>query len=177
MRLMPQFALPLTVLLLTIALAGSVALVIVYFEYCSRKNSFSKYSSSLRQLVFYSSGSVIGYNSGYNYTTDSSSALAVRGTFDFYFPVYEIIPDSISGDTTYNTTTRPTSITGGNYGVVGDNNEITKVEDNSTIINETNNTYYNPATGTTVPIVDWSYDYSDRSYKVTLENGDTATVT
>jgi len=28
-------ALPLTVLLLTIALAGSVALVIVYFEYCS----------------------------------------------------------------------------------------------------------------------------------------------
>jgi len=77
----------------------------------------------------------------------------------------------------FNTTTRPTSITGGNYGIVGDNNEITKVQDNSTIINETNNTYYNPATGTKVPITNWSYDYSDRSYKVTLENGDTATVT
>jgi len=82
-----------------------------------------------------------------------------------------------SDNTTYNTTTRPTSITGGNYGIVGDNNEITKVEDNSTIINETNNTYYNPATGMTVPIINWSYDYSDRSYTVTTESGDTATIT
>lgn len=73
--------------------------------------------------------------------------------------------------------TRPTSIIGGNYGIVGDNGQITKVEDNSTIINETNNTFYNPATGTTVPIVNWSYDYSDRSYKVTLESGDTSTIT
>ena len=56
-------------------------------------------------------------------------------------------------------------------------NNHTKVEDNSTIINETNNTFYNPATGQTVPIVNWSYDYSDRSYKVTLESGDTATIT
>lgn len=47
----------------------------------------------------------------------------------------------------------------------------------STIVNETNNTFYNPATGTTVPIANWSYDYSDRSYKVTLESGDTATIT
>ena len=78
---------------------------------------------------------------------------------------------------TYNINTRPTSISGGNYGIIGDNGQITKVEDNSTIINETNNTFYNPATGTTVPIVNWSYDYSDRSYKVTLESGDTATIT
>jgi len=89
----------------------------------------------------------------------------------------ELVCTPLNLPDTYSTTTRPTSITGGNYGIVGDNNEITKVEDNSTIINETNNTYYNPATGTTAPIVDWSYDYSDRSYKVTLENGDTATVT
>lgn len=74
-------------------------------------------------------------------------------------------------------TTRPTSISGGNYGIIGDNGQITKVEDNSTIINETNNTYYNPATGQTVPITGWTYDYSDRSYKVTLESGDTATIT
>lgn len=93
----------------------------------------------------------------------------------------ELIPDDeyfsglvvSSGDIN----TRPTSITGGNYGIVGDNGQITKVEDNSTIVNETNNTYYNPATGTTVPITGWSYDYSDRSYKVTLESGDTATIT
>ena len=83
--------------------------------------------------------------------------------------------DSLS--TIYNITTRPTSITGGNYGIVGDNGQIVKVEDNSTIVNETNNTYYNPATGTTSPIIDWSYDYSDRSYTVTTESGDTVTIT
>ena len=92
-------------------------------------------------------------------------------------PVYRITPVSSISSDTYNNTTRPTSITGGNYGIVGDNGQITKVEDNSTIINETNNTFYNPATGATVPIVNWSYDYSDRSYKVTLESGDTATIT
>lgn len=51
---------------------------------------------------------------------------------------------------TYNINSRPTSITG-DYGIIGDNGQIIKVEDNSTIINETNNTYYNPVTGTTSP--------------------------
>ena len=96
---------------------------------------------------------------------------------DVLNPIFELIPDSGLSGNTYNINTRPTSITGGNYGIVGDNGQITKVEDNSTIINETNNTFYNPATGQTVPITNWSYDYSDRSYKVTLESGDTATVT
>lgn len=81
-----------------------------------------------------------------------------------------------SGDI-YNINTRPTSFTGGNYGIVGDNGYIIKVEDNSTIVNETNNTYYNPATGQTGNITDWSYDYSDRSYTLTLEGDKTSTVT
>ena len=82
-----------------------------------------------------------------------------------------------SDDTRVSATTRPTSITGGNYGIVGDNGEITTITNNNQIINETNNTYYNPATGTTAPITEWSYDYSDRSYKVAVEGGDTYTVT
>lgn len=97
--------------------------------------------------------------------------------FECYFPVFEIIPDDAFSGSAYDITSRPTSISGGNYGIVGDNGQITKVEDNSTIINETNNTYYNPATGQTVPITDWSYNYEDRSYTVTTENGDTASVT
>lgn len=93
-----------------------------------------------------------------------------------YAPVYEFVPDtSISGDV-YNIATRPTSITGGNYGIVGDNGQITKVEGN-TIINETNNTVWNPVTGSTSNITDWSYDYSTRTYTVTLENGTTQTIT
>ena len=111
-----------------------------------------------------------------NLTVSAVSSAYISGTFTL--PAFEALPDTVvDKDTTYSTTTRPTSITGGNYGIVGDNGQITKVEDNSTIVNETNNTFYNPATGTTVPIVNWSYDYSDRSYKVTLESGDTATVT
>lgn len=97
----------------------------------------------------------------------------------YYLPIFEITPVSSilpTVNSIYNINTRPASITGGNYGIVGDNGQITRVEGN-TIVNETNNTYYNPSTGTTVPIVNWSYDYSDRSYKVTLESGDTVTVT
>ena len=95
--------------------------------------------------------------------------------------VIDVVPVASPSGDTYNTTTRPTSISGGNYGIVGDNGQITKVEDNSTIVNETNNTYYNPATGLTFPMTNWSYDYSDRSYRVdyTTSNttGDTVTNT
>ncbi|MCI9332412.1 MAG: hypothetical protein HFG05_09610 [Oscillibacter sp.] len=121
---------------------------------------------------FYSAGDLMNFTDRSSYRHTYSADLVYA-----YFPVYEVIPDTgLPGDT-YNINTRPTSITGRNYGIVGDNGQITKVEDNSTIINETNNTFYNPATGTTVPIVNWSYDYSDRSYKVILESGDTATIT
>ena len=142
------------------------------------------YSSSYGEASygFQPSGHLFEVRSGY-----PSSPLPVdtlsRITFysaTFYSPVFKVVPyDSIVDDVnaTYNINSRPTSISGGNYGIVGDNGQIIRVEDNSTIINETNNTFYNPATGTAAPIVNWSYDYSDRSYKVTLESGDTATIT
>lgn len=110
----------------------------------------------------------------------SASATVTFGTVQYHFPVYEIIPDSAvdtSAGGQYSVTTRPTSITGGNYGIIGDDGEITTITNNNQIINETNNTYYNPATGESKPIVDWSYDYGDRTYNVTLEGGDTVQVT
>lgn len=130
----------------------------------------------------YSSTKSVYYDIGASITASHMEASFVDKNAKFVFaqglpPVYEITPDTALSADTYNINTRPTSITGGNYGIVGDNGQITKVEDNSTIVNETNNTYYNPATGQTVPITGWSYDYSDRSYKVTLESGDTATIT
>ena len=97
-----------------------------------------------------------------------------------YLPAFEVIPDTAIDTTSggqYNINTRPTSITGGNYGIIGDDGEITTITNNNQIINETNNTYYNPATGESKPIVDWSYDYGDRTYNVTLEGGDTVQVT
>ena len=45
------------------------------------------------------------------------------------------------------------------------------------IVNETNNTIYNPATGETHTMSDWSYNYEDRSYTVTTQTGDTVTIT
>ena len=99
----------------------------------------------------------------------------------WYFPTYEIIPDtaiepgSTSSGDTYNINSRPTSITG-DYGIIGDNGQIIKVEGDK-IVNETNNTIYNPATGETHTMSDWSYNYEDRSYTVTTETGDTITIT
>ena len=91
------------------------------------------------------------------------------------FPVYEVIPDSALSGNQYNINTRPTSITGGNYGIVGDDGQLTIY--NGDIINETNSTFYNPVTNNTESITNWSYDYGDRSYNLTLESGDTVTVT
>lgn len=97
------------------------------------------------------------------------------GTASVPFPIYEVIPDTaISGDA-YTINSRPTSITG-DYGIIGDNGQIIKVEGDK-IVNETNNTYINPATGTTDTITDWSYDYSTRTYTLTLGGGTTTTVT
>ena len=97
--------------------------------------------------------------------------------FNVWFPVYEISLDVSLSGSTYNTTTRPTAITGGNYGIVGDNGQIINVTNNNPIINEINNTYYNPATGQTEKITNWTYDYSTRTYNITLESGAVVNVT
>ena len=143
---------------------------------------FTSVGNTVTSNEYYSSGSY-GYKSSggtiYSNLYDVSLAgesRVVTGYVYLYFPVYEIIPDTLTGDT-YSVTTRPTTITGGNYGIVGDNGQITTVTNNSSIINETNNTYYNPATGNSETVTNWTYDYSDRSYNITLESGDTVTVT
>lgn len=103
----------------------------------------------------------------------------VSVSFLIHLPVFEIIPDSVidfDSDAQYSVNSRPTTITGGNYGIVGDDNQVTTVTDNRQIVNETNNTYYNPATGQTGTITDWSYDYSSRIYNVTLDTGDKVSV-
>lgn len=110
----------------------------------------------------------------YGLSGDFSTAVSY-----WYFPFYEIIPDTAI-DTTltgqYGINSRPTAITGGNYGIVGDNGQITTVTNNNQIINETNNTYYNPATGQTQAITDWTYNYDGRIYDITLDTGDKVSV-
>lgn len=60
--------------------------------------------------------------------------------------------------------------------IIGDlsitkNNVTTKVE-NTSIINETNNTFYNPVTNNTYNMDGWTYDYSSRTYNFTINNVD-----
>ena len=120
----------------------------------------------------YPLGSLFYVDVGLDARSGSYSSLLISS----FFPIFEIIPDTAISGNIYNINTRPTSITGGNYGIVGDNGQITKVEGN-TIVNETNNTVWNPVTGSTSNITDWSYDYSTRTYTVTLDNGTTQTIT
>ena len=109
--------------------------------------------------------------SGFEFTAVSISIPDYCGRY------YSVVPDNLSSfeGFSYDVTSRPTSITG-DYGIIGDNGQITKV-DTTTIVNETNNTFTNPSTGTTSTITDWTYDYSDRSYDLTLDTGETVTVT
>ena len=57
------------------------------------------------------------------------------------------------------------------YGTTNNNGDVTTVNDNR-IINETNNTFYNPTTNETHNITDWNYDYSTRTYTISIDNGD-----
>ena len=105
-----------------------------------------------------------------------ASSSGLMSTYKCNRPYIEGVQVVPAGDTDYAITTRPTSIIG-NYGIIGDNGQITQVTDNSSIVNETTNQFFNPATGESATISDWTYNYEDRSYTVTTETGDTVTVT
>lgn len=93
-------------------------------------------------------------------------------------PVYRFTPApgaSIDFDATYNINTRVTNITGdvAYYDIDGNLQLAPSVN----IVSEGAKTYYNPVTNTTQQVTNWTYDYSDRSYKLELNTGDTTTVT
>ena len=87
--------------------------------------------------------------------------------------VFSVIPDTLDED--YSPSGRV-----GSFNIdltYTTNNNITNKVENTTIVNETNHTVYNPVTNTTTNITDWTYDYSDRSYTVTTDNSTTQTIT
>ena len=74
---------------------------------------------------------------------------------------------------------------GGDYTRIGNVDFTVAVQqDNDTvviedvfIVNETDNSVYNPVTDITSIITDWTYDFSNRSYDLTLDTGGKMTVT
>lgn len=78
-------------------------------------------------------------------------------------------------DSDYLQGSRVASISGtGSYGYVQDGQLYQSTTRD--IFNETTNTYNNPVTGDTSNIENWTYDYGDRSYTLTTDEGDTVTV-
>ena len=139
-------------------------------------------------------GSVTGinlYNSSFFAAAEISQGVKISctntGLFGFKFSsgfqswsfrtYVDIIPYTgvlpTSQDITINS--RPSSLNG-DYGIIGDDGSIIKVDGNM-IVDESSSTVYNPVTNTTLNYTDYAYDYSDRSYNLTLEDGSTMKVT
>lgn len=109
------------------------------------------------------------YSYEYHYCYPFNVSGQVYGfEIELFLPVFEVIPDTGFGDI-YNITTRATSITGDVY-YIDDGGQAVFAE-NVTIVNETNNTFYNPVTKETKPFGDWTYDYTDRRYTCNCDDG------
>lgn len=155
------------------------------FPFSSQHYTFSVYKSGSVSCTGYghSSGDLLYNSVDFDFSPSNSSRYvsnlnpgnsALSYTLVFTYPIFKVTPNSgvinITNDTTYNTNTRTGSITG-DYGIIGDNNQVTVVE-NQTIVNEAEGTYTNPATGRTLDLGSWSYDYGDRSYTLDLTDSE-----
>lgn len=114
------------------------------------------------------------FNTNYVDHPDETCNEILRLNLRFSVPVFKITPLDIDVDT-YTPDTRPTTIVG-DYAIVDNQGQVTIIKD-STIVNETTNNYYNPATGEGQAIKDWSYDYPSRTYTVTTDSNNTVTIT
>lgn len=130
-------------------------------EMTSSSGSVSTYSAnwSAGSMFHVEKGGIVYADKNLSISNGFYSAVHAK----VYFPVFSVTPDvSALVGHDYSVDTRPAAI-------------IT-VND-TTIINEDNSTFYNPVTEETYDMREWSYDYSDRSYHVTTNEGDTVTVT
>lgn len=142
------------------------------------------YSGSAGSASFY-------YRSGPSYTAFAGasfrpninnivSSRPVFGSISacLYLPVFKVVPSvDLSSDqwNFYVPNSRTGVITGG-LGIIGDNGSITQINNNY-VFNETNNTYYNPTNNTYNTVNQWYYDYTTRTYTLTLDTGETITLT
>lgn len=161
-------------------LAGPASALTFCQAYGSEQTRAYSYSESSAGTS-YAKGAIISYT--FAAPVLVSSSMSYITTFKSYYaqgyaPVYEVIPASELLPTivqNYGAGSRVGSING-DYGIIGDNGQINRV-DNQYIVNETDNSVYNPVTNTTNTVQSWNYDYSTRTYNVTYDNGITATIT
>lgn len=123
----------------------------------------------------YSSVSSVYYAQGVSKSFDGVISLGGIDSFSYFNvrwlpPVYKVVPDTSMSDS-YPASSRPGSL----VGLYGDVNG--EAFSNNQLINETNNTFWNPVTNTTYNMSGWTYDYSSRTYTITTDNSTTCTVT
>lgn len=157
---------------------------------------YQRIESRCGEGVFYStyqtlnlSGSyVVGsetYQAKDSIITDSSSTFGGIGDYYYtswqavnvsvYLPIYHVTPSSVFDGVDYTDNSRPASITG-DYGIINQGGDLSVVHDQS-IVNETDNSVYNPVTNETLSFDGWKYDYSTRTYTLSGGNNETTTVT
>ena len=121
------------------------------------------------------------FAAGNDFSGTTQASLSPGGKFSYFNLLFhpmlvKIKPLSglvdTSNDNSYGSSTRPGSSDFGFY--FGDDNKLL-LDNVANIVNEVNNTYYNPITNTTNNYNNWSYDYSSRTY--TLNNTDNSTTT
>lgn len=120
------------------------------------------------------SGEVLNASFPVHKTANSVSSVV----FQLFLPQYRVIPSVDFPD--INIIYAPSTRIGGinfNLATVDTGDNITNVFQNVQIVNEENNTFYNPATGQTSNIKSWTYDYHTRSYTLTLDDGSIVKVT
>lgn len=131
----------------------------------ARDTSGYKYSGS----AFYSAGSSKTFSFRSVYGQLYPSYIIVR----FNQPIFKVEPAvTVSG---YTPDTRFSNLNG-SLGYMDSSGKLTLIN-NTQIINETTNVYYNPITNNTQNITNWTYDYSDRSYHVTFEDNSVTNIT
>ena len=145
-----------------------------YYGHYSWRSEPSIYSPDMRVVgksTYYNAGDHLSTWGNFNVRSSGSHYLNLSVWFD----IVPLSAESVQFENNYNKTTRPTAISGA-YGVIDGDGNIQRVESTS-IINEDDHTVYNPVTNTTHGITDWTYNYDNRSYDITADDGSTLTVT
>ena len=142
--------------------------------YCNYSNgtSFLSQTFDFNPALSYSSVFYSGDSVSFAYTSPAAGANFTKkvtgvekGIFVVTTPVFSIEPSDTSLlDMDFQINTRVDNLTG--IYVDNSDNYYTDV----TIVDETNNKYYDMTTNTYYDIKSWSYDYSSRTYFLTLDN-------
>ena len=126
--------------------------------------TWRQYQSEGTKWTVSSGDTVYAYFSGSQYSNRIDTSYVDRRIVTIRTPVWKVFPASTVIVNDYTINNRVDNLTG--IYVDNSDNYYTDV----TIVDETNNKYYDMTTKTYYDIKSWSYDYSSRTYFLTLDN-------